>query len=156
EPLARVLVWVGHQHGQKGLQPKTMAQYLWELTGEEPFSAYQLTGTGNRHGVDVLIRHPPPTYTRGRPNWLRTATAGSIAATIDPPGRDLVQLHLASEGPTSTPLDQFLTEPDGAFELLAPAGDYLLRLWSPDEHLVYTGPLTVHGQMAELRLDAAA
>jgi hypothetical protein len=75
EPSARVLVWVGHGHAQKGTRLKMMAQYLWELAGDEPFSACQLTGAGRRPGVDVLIRHPPPTYTRGRPDWLRTATA---------------------------------------------------------------------------------
>jgi hypothetical protein len=39
DPSARVLVWVGHGHGQRGTRLKMMAQYLWELTGEEPFSA---------------------------------------------------------------------------------------------------------------------
>lgn len=153
EPSARVLVWVGHGHGQKGTRLKMMAQYLWELTGEEPFSAYQLTGDGRRPGVDVLIRHPLPAYRHGRPDWLRTATACALAGTVDPPGTYLVQLHLATEGPSSTPLDQLLTDTDGVFELLAPVGDYLVRLWSPNEQLVHTQLIAVRGPVAGLRLE---
>ena len=152
EPSARVLVWVGHGHGQKGTRLKMMAQYLWELTGDEPFSTYQLTGDGRRPGVDVLIRHPPPTYISGRPDWLRTPTACPLAGTVDPSGAYLVQLHIASEGPGSTPLDQVLTDAGGAFELLAPPGDYLLRLWAPNEQLVHTRPISLRGPIADLRL----
>ena len=47
--------------------------------------------------------------------------------TIAPPMSYLVQLHLAREGPAGTPVDQYLTGEDGAFELLAPPGEYLLR-----------------------------
>jgi hypothetical protein len=59
--------------------------------------------------VDVLIRHPLPAYTHGSPDWLRTATTCPLAGIVDPPGAYLVQLHLATEGPSSTPLDQVLT-----------------------------------------------
>jgi hypothetical protein len=153
EPAARVLVWVGHGHGQKGTPVKMMAQYLWELAGEEPYAVYQLTGPGNRPGVDLLIRHPQPSYTRQRPDWLRQADRHAIAGRIQPPGACLVQLHLAAEGAAGTPVDQLLTDADGGFELLVPAGDYLLRLWSAtDERLTHTRPLTVNGSIADLRL----
>ncbi|MGI9147818.1 MAG: hypothetical protein ACR2IK_14915 [Chloroflexota bacterium] len=135
EPAARVLVWVSHQHGQKierGL--KMMAMHLWDITAEEPFSAYQLTGAGNYPGVDLLIRHPEPTYLRGRPDWLRVDRL-SVQGTIEPPAECLVQLHPAAEGTTSTPADQLLTEEDGQFELLVPAGDYPLRVWTAAGHV---------------------
>jgi len=152
EPSARVLIWVGHGHERKGTRLKMMAQYLWELTGEEPFSACQVTGQGQRPGVDVLIRHPEPSYRYRRPDWLRTSTSCSLTGAVDPPDAYLVQLHPATEGPTSTPVDQVLTHLDGAFELLAPTGDYLLRLWAPDEQLVRSRPIAVRGPMTGLRL----
>jgi hypothetical protein len=129
-----------------------VAQYLWELTDEEPFSAYPLTGAGRRPGVDVLIRHPPPVYMRGRLDWLRTTSSCSLRGSVDPPGAYLVQLHPATEGDTSTPLDQRLTDAEGEFELLAPPGDYLLRLWAPDERLAAARSIAVHGPRADLGL----
>jgi len=153
EPTARVLVWVGHGHGQKGTPIKMMADYLWELAAEEPYSTYQLTGPGSRPGVDLLIRHPRPTYTHQRPDWLRQADRHAVAGQVEPSGACLVQLHLAAEGAAGTPVDQLLTDADGRFELLVPAGDYLLRLWSAaDERLILSRPLTINGSLADLRL----
>ena len=48
------------------------AAWLWELVGEEPFSCYQQTGGLPQCWVDLVIRHPEPTYRNGRPAWLRT------------------------------------------------------------------------------------
>lgn len=151
-PDARVLVWVGYGHSQKGRAMKMMAQHLWELADEEPFSMYQLTGEGRRTGIDVLIRHPRPSYARDRPDWLRQDGRRSVIGSVESPGAYLVQLHLASEGPAGTPVDQLLTGPDGVFELLVPSGDYLLRLWSPDERVVETRALAVQADIPDLRL----
>ncbi len=134
EPAARVLIWVGYGHAYKHHAPgrlKMMADWLWELSGEEPFSCYQQTGGPPQRWVDLVIRHPEPTFQNGRPDWLRTLDTCSVQGTITPPACYLVQLHLAQEGSVGTPVDQYLTEEDGAFELLAPQGTYLLRWWSP-------------------------
>ncbi len=61
EPAAGALVWVGHGHGQKGTPLKMMAQYLWELAGEEPFSAYQLTNCSNGCCLVVPCSRRPAT-----------------------------------------------------------------------------------------------
>jgi hypothetical protein len=154
EPAAHVLVWVGHQHGQKfqhGL--KMMAMHLWEITAEEPFSAYQLTGAGNYRGVDLVIRHPESRYEHGRPDWLRI-NRHSVQGVVEPPGEYLLQLQPAAEGTASTPADQLLTEEDGQFELLVPAGDYLLRVWSAAGHVSEPRPLAVRGDLDDLRIQA--
>ena len=147
EPAARAVVWVGYGHAQKiDLGLKMMALHLWEITGEEPFCAYQLSSEGSRPGVDVVIRHPPPRYEHGRPDWLRV-DGHSVCGVLEPPGECLVQLLPSTEGPASTPTDQLLTEADGAFELLVPEGDYLLRVWRGEgrpgttEHLAVTRPI---------------
>ncbi len=44
-----------------------MAAWLWELSGEEPFSCYQQTGGLPQRWVDLVIRHPEPIYRSGRP-----------------------------------------------------------------------------------------
>jgi len=64
----------------------------------------------------------------------------------------LVQLHLAREGPAGTPVDQYLTGEDGAFELLAPPGEYLLRWWSSDEQVVGERPLTLSNENFQVHL----
>jgi hypothetical protein len=163
EPGARLLVWVGLGHARKRSPPglEMMAGHLWRLTGEEPFSAMQLTEGPQflPHGVrispvgfDVVIRHPEPSYQRGRPSWLRTADRRSVRGAVDPPAAHLLQLHLAAEGPAGTPVDQYLTGPDGLFELLVPPGSYLLRLWSPEERVVEERVLTVGGDVQNFRL----
>lgn len=103
------------------------AVWLWELVEEEPFSCYQQTGGLPQCWVDLVIRHPEPTYRNGRPAWLRTPDRCVVQGRIVPPASTLVQLHLTQEGSAGTPIDQYLTEEDGAFELLAPKGTYLLR-----------------------------
>ena len=90
-----------------------MALHLWEMTGDEPFCAYQLTSGGNRPGVDLLIRHPEPHYARGRPDWL-CVDRHSVQGWIDPRAACLVQLQPAAEGPSSTPTDQLLTDAPGS------------------------------------------
>jgi hypothetical protein len=151
---ARVVVWVGHGHAQKiGVGIKMMALHLWELIGEEPFCAYQLTGDGNRLGVDVLIRHPAASYLRGRPQWLRPGRY-SVQGRVEPHAACLVQLLPAAEGPTSTPADQVMTDGDGQFELLVPPGDYLLRAWTADGLVGAQRPLAVHGNLGELAIRA--
>ena len=151
-PDARVVVWVGHGHAQKvDLGVKMMALHLWEITGDEPFCAYQLTGEGSRPGVDVLIRHPEPTYLRARPDWLRVDRQ-SVQGSIEPPAACLVQLHPASEGPASTPTDQLLTGEDGQFELLVPPDDYLLRVWTAAGHVSQPRPLAVRGDLHDVRI----
>jgi hypothetical protein len=148
-PAARVVVWVGYGHVQKvHMGVKMMALHLWELTG-----AYQLTGEGSRPGVDLLIRHPEPTYVRGRPDWLRPGRH-SVQGQVEPPAARLVQLLPTAEGPTSTPTDQFLTNEDGRFELLVPPGDYLLRVWTAAGHVGEPRPLAVQGDLDGLRLRA--
>jgi uncharacterized iron-regulated protein len=60
EPAARVLIWVGYGHAYKYTPPdglKRMAAWLWELSGEEPFSCYQQTGGLPQRWVDLVIRH---------------------------------------------------------------------------------------------------
>ena len=130
---------------------KMMALHLWEMTGDEPFCAYQLTGNGHRPGVDVLIRHPEPKYLRARPDWLRVDRR-SVQGSIEPPAACLVQLHPAAEGPTSTPTDQLLTGDDGRFELLVPPGDYLLRVWTEAGQVTEPRPLAVRGDLDALRV----
>lgn len=156
-PRARVLVWVGYGHVQKwslgGL--RMMAQHLAELADQEPLSVYQLTGPGDRPGVDLLLRHPAPRYTNGRPDWLRTPDRRTVRGVVDPAAEYLVQLHLASEGEAGTPVDQLLTQADGAFELLVPAGQYLLRVWSGAEQVVLRQELRIQDDGLELRLAVA-
>jgi hypothetical protein len=152
EPTARVLVWVGHGHGQKGSRFKMMAQHLWDLVGDEPFSAYQLTGDGRRPGVDALVRHPMPTYENGRPDWLRQDGRVSVTGSVSAPGTHLVQLLLASEGGRGTPVDQTATRREGKFELLVPPDEYLLRFWGPDEQLVDSRLLRVTTTQVGLQL----
>jgi hypothetical protein len=56
EPAARVLIWVGHQHGQKierGL--KMMAMHLWEITAEEP--VLRISDDWCRQRRDTTLRH---------------------------------------------------------------------------------------------------
>lgn len=154
-PDARVLVWAGYNHVQKvelgGV--KMMALQLWELVGEEPFCAYQLTGDGNRPGVDLLIRHPASTYARGRPHWLRPGRQ-SVQGRVAPRAACLVQLLPAAEGPTSTPVDQFLTDDDGEFQLLVPEGDYILRTWSASGGVGASHHLAVHDDLSDLTIAA--
>jgi hypothetical protein len=153
-PDARVVVWVGYGHAQKldrGL--KMMALHLWEMTGAEPFCAYQVTGPGNRPGVDLLIRHPEPKYLRGRPDWLRVNRL-SVQGSIEPAAECLVQLHPAAEGSASTPADQLLTDEDGQFELLVPEGDYVLRVWTAAGRVSKPRPLAVTGRVDDLRIRA--
>lgn len=155
EPTARVLIWVGYGHAYKYSPPslfKMMAAWLWELSGEEPFSCYQQTGGFPQRWVDLVIRHPEPTYHNGRPDWLRTPDRYAIQGRIVPPAPALVQLHLIQEGPAGTPVDQYLTGEDGAFELLAPQGTYLLRWWSPDERVIGERPVTLHTEDCEINL----
>jgi len=45
-----------------------------------------------------------------------------------------------------------LTAADGAFELLVPAGAYLLRLWSPAGRVIEARPLSVAAGMSPLHL----
>jgi hypothetical protein len=139
EPAARVLIWVGYGHAYKYSPPglfKMIAAWLWELSGEEPFSCYQQTGGLPQPWVDLIIRHPEPTYRNGRPAWLRTPDSCVVQGRLVPPASALVQLHLAQEGPAGTPIDQYLTDEDGAFELLAPQGTYLLRWRSPAARVI--------------------
>ncbi len=155
EPHARVLIWVGYGHAYKYILPdgfKPMAAWLWELSGEEPFSCYQQTGGLPQPWVDLVIRHPEPTYRNGRPEWLRTTDRSAVQGTIAPPMSYLVQLHLAREGHAGTPIDQYLTGEDGAFELLAPPGAYLLRWWSPDEQVVGERPLMLSSENFQVHL----
>lgn len=154
---ARVLVWVGYAHACKISTrnpnfPKMMAQYLWELAGEEPFSIYQLTQGIQPRGVDSVIRHPEPSYRNGRPDWLRTPEKCSVQGRISPIAEYLVQLHLASEGSAGTPVDQLLTTDDGTFELLVPPGEYLLRLWASNERVIEQQPLVVQANIRNLQL----
>src|SRR5258708_16106359 len=82
EPHARVLIWVGYGHAYKYILPdgfKPMAAWLWELSGEEPFSCYQQTGGLPQPWVDLVILHPHPPYPNRRPESLR------------PPHRSLAQ-----------------------------------------------------------------
>ena len=151
-PEARVLIWAGQGHGQKGTPLKMMADYPSELAGEKPFSAYQLTGAGRRPGVDLLIRHPEPRYEHNRPDWLRTPERRSVRGTVEPGAEILVQLQRAAEGQTSTPVDQLLTGADGRFELLAAAGEYRLRVWSSEEEVALERRLSVGAAVEELRL----
>jgi heme-binding uptake protein ChaN (Tiki superfamily) len=155
EPAARVLIWVGYGHAYKYRPPglfKMMAAWLWELSGEEPVSCYQQTGGLPQRWVDLVIRHPEPAYHNGRPAWLRTPDCCVIQGRIVPPASSLVQLHLAQEGPAGTPIDQYLTDEDGAFELFAPKGAYLLRWWSADAHLIGERPLPLHARRCRLDL----
>ncbi len=131
------------------------AAWLWELVGEEPFSCYQQTGGLPQCWVDLVIRHPEPTYRNGRPAWLRTPDRCVVQGRIVPPASTLVQLHLTQEGSAGTPIDQYLTEEDGAFELLAPKGTYLLRWWSPDERVIGERPVTLHTGRCEIDLPLA-
>jgi hypothetical protein len=152
DPTARVLIWVGHGHAQKvDMGVKMMALHLWHMTGEEPFSAYQLTGPGRRPGVDLLIRHSEPRYEHGRPDWLRIHRH-RVQGVVEPPGEHLVQLHAAGEGPSSTPVDQLLTGPDGQFELLVPPGDYLLRVCSRERDAPETRQITVTRSLSDLHI----
>jgi hypothetical protein len=149
-PAARVLVWVGQGHGQKvsrGL--KTMAMHLWGLTGEEPFSAYQVSGDGSRPGVDLLIRHPEPKSEQGRPDWLRIERH-SVNGVVTGVGECLVQLLLLSEGADSTPVDQCMTESCGQFELLAPDGEYLMRVWTAPGNLLDVRTISLAGPCSDL------
>ncbi len=155
EPRARVLIWVGYGHAYKYTPPdglKRMAAWLWELAGEEPFSCYQQTGGLPQRWVDHVIRHPEPTYQNGRPQWLRTPDRCVVRGRIVPPASALVQLHLIQEGSAGTPIDQYLTEEDGAFELLAPQGTYLLRWWSPDERVIGERPMALPTEGCEIDL----
>jgi hypothetical protein len=152
-PDARVLVWVGHGHAQKlDMGVKMMALHLWDMGGDEPFSAYQLTGAGSRPGIDLLIRHPVPTYLRGRPDWLRRGRH-AVRGVVQSPGACLVQLQPAAEGSSSTPTDQLLTEDDGRFELLVPPDDYLLRVWTGAGQVSTPRPLAVTGDLDGLRVE---
>lgn len=45
-----------------------------------------------------------------------------------------------------------MTDADGAFELLVPPGDYLLRLLSSDEQVVKERPLEVQSDIRSLQL----
>ncbi len=158
KPAARVLIWVGYGHAYKCRPPgglKMMAAWLWELSGEEPFSCYQQTGGLPQPWVDLVIRHPEPTYRNGRPAWLRTPDRCVVQGRIVPPASSLVQLHLTQEGPVGTPVDHYLTDEDGAFELLAPKGAYLLRWWSPDERVIGERPVTLHTERCEIDLPLA-
>jgi len=74
---------------------------------------------------------------------------------IVPPASTLVQLHLTQEGSAGTPIDQYLTEEDGAFELLAPKGTYLLRWGSPDERVIGERPVTLNTGRCEIDLPLA-
>ena len=155
EPAARVLIWVGYDHAYKYLPPsrlKMMAAWLWELAGEEPFSCYQQTGGQPQRWVDLVIRHPEPTYQNGRPQWLRTPDRCAIQGRIIPHASALVQLHLAQEGSAGTPVDQYLTGEDGAFELFAPQGAYLLRWWSPDGRVIGERLLTLRTEICQIDL----
>jgi len=78
-----------------------------------------------------------------------------VQGRIVPPASSLVQLHLTQEGPAGTPIDQYLTEEDGAFELLAPKGAYLLRWWSPDERVIGERPVTLNTGRCEIDLPFA-
>ncbi len=155
EPAARVLIWVGYGHAYKYRspdRPKMMAAWLWELSGEEPFSCYQQTGGLPQPWVDLVIRHPEPSYRNGRPQWLRTPDSCIVQGRIVPPAASLVQLHLTQEGSAGTPIDQYLTDEDGAFELLAPQGAYLLRWWSPDGQVIGERPVTLHTEVCQINL----
>jgi len=149
---AKVLVWVGMGHAQRrsGLGLKMMIDWLSESLNQEPFSGYQLTGTGTRPGVDLLIRHSDPTYTRSRPSWLRTPERVSVQGTVEPAVEYLVQLTPGLERGV-TPTDQLLTSSDGAFELLAPPGDYALRIWSK-AGLLHERALSLETAMSDLRV----
>jgi hypothetical protein len=158
EPAARVLIWVGYGHAYKYCQPgglKMMAAWLWELSGEEPFSCYQQTGGLPQRWVDLVIRHPEPTFHNGRPQWLRTSDRCLVQGRIIPPASSLVQLQLIQEGPAGTPIDQYLTDEDGAFELLAPKGAYLLRWWSPNGQVIGERPWTLHTERCQIDLPLA-
>ncbi len=155
EPAARVLIWVGYGHAYKYCPPgrlKMMAAWLWELSGEEPFSCYQQTGGLPQRWVDLVIRHPEPSYRNGRPAWLRTPDRCVVQGRIVPPASSLVQLHLTQEGPAGTPIDQYLTEEDGAFELLAPKGAYLLRWWAPNGHVIGERPVMLRTELFQMDL----
>ncbi len=134
---------------------KMMAAWLWKLSGEEPFSCYQQTAGLPLPWVDLVIRHPEPTYRNGRPAWLRTPDRCVVQGRIVPPASSFIQLHLAQEGPAGTPVDQYLTKEDGAFELLAPQGAYLWRWWSPDERVIGERPVTLHTWRCEIDLPLA-
>jgi hypothetical protein len=154
EPTARVLVWVGYGHAQKvEIGVKMMALHLWDMTGQEPFSSYQLTGPGSRPGVDFVIRHPESRYEHGRPDWLRV-NRHSVQGVVEPPGEYLVQLQPAAEGATSTPVDQLLTEADGQFELLVPEGDYLLRVWRGEGDKTEPRQIQITRPLDDLRIAA--
>jgi len=155
EPAARILAWVGYGHAYKYRPPgrlKMMAAWLWDLSGEEPFSCYQQTGGLPQRWVDLVIRHPKPTSHNGRPAWLRTPDRCAVQGRAVPPASSLVQLHLAQERPAGTPIDQYLTDEDGAFELLAPQGTYLLRWWSSDGRVMGECPLTLHTEVCQIDL----
>lgn len=139
EPNAKVLVWVGYGHSKKSnpADPnKFMAQHLWELTGKEPYCAYQITGAGLQGGVDILIRHSLPKYINQRPDWLRTEHRASIKGNFNSSGEHLIQLQPYDEGESSTPIDQILISREKEFELLVPRGKYLMRLLNSDDHVV--------------------
>src|SRR5260370_23310955 len=129
-----------------------MAAWLWELSGEEPFSCYQQTGGLPQCWVGLVIRHHEPTYHNGRPAWLLTPDRCAVQGRVVPPASSLVQLHLAQEGPAGTPVDQYLTGEDGAFELLAPKGADLLRWWSPDGWVMGERSLTLHTEGCQIDL----
>ncbi len=70
--------------------------------------------------------------------------------SLRPPGED--RPHLIQEGSAGTPIDQYLTEEDGAFELLAPQGTYLLRWWSPDERVIGEHTMTLCTEPCQIDL----
>ena len=161
-PTSTALVWVGYGHAYKrtpkGFPAQMMAQHLWQLSGDEPFSAYQLSprpaGGSWRPGgeVDMVIQHSRPSYERGRTDWLRKSDRTSLRGSVEPAGEYLVQIHLMSEGVEGTPIDQLLTRQDGAFELLVPEGRYLLRVWSGAGRIIWSEELQVAGDDGELAI----
>jgi len=111
-----------------------------------------LSGGLPQRWVDLVICHPEPTYHNGHPAWLRTPDHCVVQGRIVPPASSPVQLRLAQEGFTGTPVDQYLIDEDGAFELLAPKRAYLLRWWSPDGQVIREHPVTLHTKRCQIDL----
>ena len=132
-------------------------EYLQSVTNPAMYAAGDAVASGGfpLPWVDLVIRHPEPTYRNGRPAWLHTPDRCVVQGRIVPPASSFIQLHLAQEGPAGTPVDQYLTKEDGAFELLAPQGAYLLRWWSPDERVIGERPVTLHTWRCEIDLPLA-
>lgn len=97
KPDAKVVVWAGYAHVYKRESPtfgKAMAQWVWELTGREPFTLYQVADALDPYFRDEEFYKPLVLDDPRRPRRALVLPAATPGLPRSKDGRPLVDGYL--------------------------------------------------------------